>query len=81
LAWRDNLFIYNDTPLSGIIQDIEANFGMKVQVTESALMDKRVTAKVSRKNVDVLLQVLGEILDVRIEQNKNEIVVSPNHQD
>jgi ferric-dicitrate binding protein FerR (iron transport regulator) len=54
---------------------------MKVQVTESALMDKRVTAKVSRKNVDVLLQVLGEILDVRIEQNKNEIVVSPNHQD
>lgn len=81
LAWKNNLFIYNDTPLSGIIQDIEDNFGMKVQVTESALMDKRVTAKVSRKNVDVLLQVLGEILDARIEQNKNQIVVSPNHQD
>lgn len=81
LAWKNNLFIYNDTPLSDIIQDIEDNFGMKVQVTESALMDKRVTAKVSRKNVDVLLQVLGEILDARIEQNKKQIVVSPNHQD
>jgi transmembrane sensor len=81
LAWRSNLFIYNDTPLSGIIQDIEDNFGMKVQVTEASLMDKRVTAKVSRKNVDVLLQVIGEILDVQIEQNKNQIVVSPNHQD
>lgn len=81
LAWKSNLFIYNDTPLSGIIQDIEDNFGMTVQVTETALMDKRVTAKVSRKNVEVLLQVLGEILDVQIEQNKNQIVVSPNHQD
>jgi len=81
LAWKNNLFIYNDTPLSGIIQDIEDNFGMQVHVTESALMDKRVTAKISRKNVDVLLQVLGEILDVQIEQNKKQIVISPNHQD
>ncbi|MFD0998956.1 FecR family protein [Ohtaekwangia kribbensis] len=81
LAWKNNLFIYNDTPLSGIIQDIEDNFGVQVHVTESALMDKRVTAKISRKNVDVLLQVLGEILDVQIEQNKKQIVISPNHQD
>jgi transmembrane sensor len=81
LAWKNNLFIYNDTPLSGIIQDIEDNFGVEVHVTESALMDKRVTAKISRKSVDVLLQVLGEILDVQIEQNKKQIVISPNHQD
>ena len=81
LAWKSNFFIYNDTPLSGIIQDIEDNFGIHVHVTESALMDKRVTAKISRKNVDVLLQILGEILDVQIEQNKKQIVISPNHQD
>jgi transmembrane sensor len=81
LAWKSNLFIYNDAPLSGIIQDIEDNFGIQVSVTESALMNKRVTAKISRKNVDVLLHVLGEILDVQIEQNKKQIVISPNHQD
>lgn len=81
LAWKNNLFIYSDTPLSGIIRDIEDNFGVHVHVTESALMEKRVTAKVSRNNVNVLLQVLGQVLDVQIEQNKKQIVISPNHQD
>jgi ferric-dicitrate binding protein FerR (iron transport regulator) len=81
LAWKNNLFIYNDTPLSGIIQDIEDNFGLQVHVTEPALMHKRVTAKISRKNVNVLLQVLGQVLDAQIEQNKKQIVISPNHQD
>ena len=81
LAWKNNFFIYNDAPLSEIVADIEDNFGMEVIVGDSSLNDKRVTAKVSRKDVNVLLQVLAQALGTKIEQNKNQIFISPYHKD
>jgi transmembrane sensor len=81
LAWKNNFFIYNDTPLSEIVEDIEDNFGMEVLVADSSLNDKRVTVKVSRKEVNVLLQVLAQTLEIQIEQNKNQIFISPYRKD
>lgn len=77
LGWKNNLFIFNDTPLYTIIEEIEDNYGLKVTMTDTTLGQKRFTAKVPRKDVDVLLEVLSETLEITVVKNANEIVISP----
>ncbi|MEO7990676.1 MAG: FecR domain-containing protein [Chryseolinea sp.] len=77
LAWKSNLYVMNDIPLSKVARDIEDNFGTKVIVKDSTLNSKRVTAKIPAHDINVLLKVLSEALEIRIEQKDNQIIMLP----
>jgi ferric-dicitrate binding protein FerR (iron transport regulator) len=77
LAWKNNLFVFNDTPLSEVTRDIEDNFGVSVEVADSTLNNKRITAKVPRNEMQVLLQVLSATLEVAIEEKDDRLIIRP----
>jgi len=81
LAWRSNFFVYNDAPLSLIARHLEDNFGLDVVLTDSSLCNKRVTFKTTQKRISILLEIIAQTLDVTVEQNKNQIIISPRTRD
>lgn len=78
LGWKNGDFVFNDTPLSQICYELEDDYGLNVVVTDSSINQHRITAKVSGRNVDVLFRVLSETLGIKINQNGNEVVISPD---
>jgi transmembrane sensor len=76
LAWRNNLYIMNDFSLSTIARDIEDIFGKKVVMMDSTLNERRVTAKVPARDMNVWLQVLSETLNLEIVERGNEIIIT-----
>lgn len=76
LAWRNNLYIMNDFSLSTIARDIEDIFGKKVVIMDSTLNERRVTAKVPARDMNVWLQVLSETLNLEIVERGNEIIIA-----
>lgn len=78
LGWKSGNFVFNDTPLSQIFYDLEDDYGLTVVVTDSAINQKRITAKVSGRNVNVLFKVLSETLDIKINQDGKRVVISPD---
>lgn len=81
LAWRNNFFQYDDTPLASIAVDLRENFGMEVIIKDPSLNRKRLTAKIPRKDVKVMLEILAQSLEVNITQNNNQVVISPSGND
>jgi transmembrane sensor len=75
LSWKEQVFIFNDTPLSEVIDELEDNYGFKVTLQNKILAEKRITAKIPRKDVDVLLSVLSETLDIKIERNGAQLML------
>jgi transmembrane sensor len=78
LNWRSSAYVFNDTPLSEIVQTLEDNYGYSVVMKDNSVGQKKITAKISRKDVNVLLKVLSETLDIRIEQQGNQLIFSAN---
>jgi ferric-dicitrate binding protein FerR (iron transport regulator) len=77
LGWKNGQFVFNDTPLSQIVYDLQDDYGLHVVVMDSSLNQKRITAKVSGRNVDVLFKVLSETLDIKINREGTRVVISP----
>lgn len=75
IAWREGLYIMNDKPLSEIFADIEDNFGVKV-IAQENISDRRVTAKIPAGDLDLLMKVLSETLEMKMERKSNQVVVS-----
>jgi len=78
MDWKAGNFVFNDTPLSDIIYDLKDEYGLDVVMTDSALSQKRITAKVSGRDVTVLLKVLSEVLNIKINQTGKQVVISPD---
>lgn len=77
LAWKSDLYIMNDLPLSTIVKDIEDNFGVSVVVQDTTLNGRRVTAKVPARDADLLLKVLSQALELEIVKDDRKIVIRP----
>ena len=75
LRWKDNLFVFDDVPLSEIASVIEQNFHIKVIIAKKSLAQERFTGKVSRDNLDTLLKLLSKTLKLKVVKGKNEIVM------
>ena len=78
LDWKSNYYVFNDTPLSEIIQELKDNYGFTIEVKDSLLSQRKITAKISRKDVSVLFKVLSETLNINIKQNGNQLVFNAN---
>jgi ferric-dicitrate binding protein FerR (iron transport regulator) len=78
LDWKSSFYIFNDTPLSDITQTLEDNYGFKIVIKDPSVTQKKITAKISRNDVNVLLKVLSETLNIKIEQDGNQLTFNTN---
>lgn len=80
IAWSENKLIFEDTPLSEIVQILEDNYGLKVITQDSSLLSKRFTATYPADNIDILLKALSKSFDVVITANDDIFYFNHNNQ-
>jgi transmembrane sensor len=73
LAWLSNKFIFNTTPLTKVIGDIERYYDIKIEAQLKAIETKQFTGILDRKNsVEEVLQTICYSFDLKaIQVNKS----------
>lgn len=78
-AWKNRQYVFNDTPLTEIGQMIQDDFGLKVEIRESALAERQVSGTYNVTHVDELLSALEELLTIRVTRQRDRIIFAqPN---
>ncbi|QHT71698.1 DUF4974 domain-containing protein [Rhodocytophaga rosea] len=77
-AWQNNILTFDDTPLWQIAQTLEDNYGLKVDIQDSTLLNRRYTGSTPADKVDILLSKLSKIFDARVTRNENSVMLKSN---
>ena len=74
-AWRSNLMIFEDAPLSTVVQEIEDYYGIEVEIANAALMKSQLTGTLPNNNLGIVLKSLGASLKISIVREENKIIL------
>lgn len=75
IAWKENKLLFEHTPVSEIIQLIEDNYGLKVSVMPTDLLDRAFTGAAPADNPDILLAKMSVVYNLKIDRNEKEIII------
>ena len=74
-AWKDNQFIFDNTPLQQIATMLEQNYGYPVVFQDTALADLKLTSSFEAKSLDHILVNLSETFGIRIAKDQDKILI------
>jgi len=74
-AWKEQRYIFNATSVKEIVAMIDENFGQKVKLSNSEMAQRTITGNFKTKNAEELLKTVSEVLDMKIEQNGDTILL------
>ncbi|MBB6002914.1 FecR family protein [Arcicella rosea] len=74
--WKDSEFLFDNSSLEIVARTIENNFNYKVKFANDSLKERRITLRLPKKNLDLLLLAIGEMHDLKIEKHNNKILIS-----
>jgi transmembrane sensor len=74
-AWTNGKIIFDNTPLSDIVNAIEDHFGYKVNVVNKELLETRYTGELLTDMPDVFFKILATTLEIDVQlEGKNMII-------
>lgn len=73
LGWLDDRLIFDGEPLSHIINRLERRYKIKVEVADSSLLQKRITASFIDESVENIAILLAESMDVGYSYENNTV--------
>jgi len=65
-GWKDHHFMFENTPVSQIADQLNEVFGVRIIIADSALAKRTLGGTFKAENADQFLQVMSEILEVRV---------------
>lgn len=74
-AWKDNKFIFDNTPLQQIATMLEQNYGYPVVFQDTTLADLKLTSSFEAKSLDHILVNLSETFGIRIAKDQDKILI------
>jgi transmembrane sensor len=78
-AWKDHLFVFEHTPLREITAQIEETFGLSIRITDTELAQRELTGAFEARNADELLQALTKVMNLRLKQENDHILLESGH--
>ena len=73
-AWKESYLVLDDRPVSEIVELLEDTYGVRVTFENEALLSKKLTGKLSLKDLGEFIENLGTILDTEAERTKSGYV-------
>jgi ferric-dicitrate binding protein FerR (iron transport regulator) len=73
-AWKDKKMLFDNTTIQDVAKMIEDNYGVKVEIEESASA-KTFSGIMQNDNLDILLEALKETANLNIEKKDNVIII------
>jgi ferric-dicitrate binding protein FerR (iron transport regulator) len=75
-AWKDHRFIFNNTSLQEIAEQIKETFGVQVIIPDTTLANRRVAGAYKAENANELLAVLSELLNMHISIDGKKVILT-----
>jgi len=76
VAWKEQIFYFDNTPISDIALQIQERFNVKVKISDPSLGSRRIAGIYKADEVDDLLQILSELMQIEIIQREGYIELS-----
>jgi transmembrane sensor len=77
LHWTRNFLVFQDTPLHQVARELEARYGVRVLVPDSALGERTVTAWFTQQNLDQVLQAVCRAVQAHCRQANGMASIEP----
>lgn len=78
-AWVNHQFMFDNTPLGDIAQQLRDTFGLDVVFDDSILANRRFTGNLSNQSIETLLTTLSLTFDLTVQRTGNRISLRLNH--
>lgn len=76
VSWTQGSLVFDGTPLRDVVPMLARWYDLDIQLTDSALGGRRLTASFRDEPVSQVLELIGRSLEVQIERQGRSIVVS-----
>ncbi len=76
--WKEKLFVFDETPLSEIIQLLKDHYRLNAGVTSPELANLTVSGSFTALNADEFLNSLADILDIEYTRNRKNVTFKLN---
>jgi len=74
-SWRNQLWVFDETPLRDVAADLEESFGVATRFAPGVDTDKKISGKLSTENLTTLYRALETMLGIKITETGNGISI------
>lgn len=74
-SWINRKWIFEKTPFSEVLQRIQDEFGLKYNISDSALLQRRASGEVSIRDRSTLFLALEVLLDIEIVERDSTLII------
>jgi transmembrane sensor len=74
-SWKEARLTFENTSLGEIAQTIEHTYGLRVVIKDAQLRNQQFSGTVPTPNLEVLLEGLSKLFDLKIKKDNNQITV------
>lgn len=74
-AWRNNMLVFENTPLTEVARTIQDYYGVEVKVSDSLLATRQFTGTLPNNDLDVILLALGTAYNIEFERKGDQIIL------
>lgn len=76
VTWHNHRFVFTDTPLTDVANQLHDTFGVTVQIPQADLMDRTVSGTFQAETADDLLQALTLMMNLHLNQAQNAYILT-----
>jgi ferric-dicitrate binding protein FerR (iron transport regulator) len=76
-AWRSSMLVFENTPLSEVMQIIPDYYDINVTISDSLLAMRQFTGTLPNNDLDVILLALSTAYNIDVERTDNRIILKP----
>jgi ferric-dicitrate binding protein FerR (iron transport regulator) len=75
-SWRNNLWIFDNEPLSEVLTNLEESFGISYSIESNVDASQKISGKLSTQNLKTLYRALETMLEIEIMSQDNKITIT-----
>ncbi|MES2733713.1 MAG: FecR domain-containing protein [Bacteroidota bacterium] len=74
-SWKNNQFVFDNTPLSEVAAMIEDTYGLPVTFKDPSQANRRIRGVIPRGDIEILLAALTNTVNLRFTKDQEKIVI------
>ncbi len=77
-SWRNARLTFDKMSLADIAQQLEDTYGLEVVIEDKTLLRQEFSGTIPTQNIDILLEALGRLFDLKIIKNQDKVIIQSN---
>lgn len=75
-SWISDKLVFDDTPVSHLVDRIERTYDVEVEVESQELMQRKLSGSVNFKDLDSLISAVSEVLKINITRSERTVFIN-----